>query len=755
MLGMVWFGIWYQIHGEYRNAEQSAHRDLQNYSRVFEEHINRTVRELDKALLIARKRYLQAREELPYEAAIGLKLPDPALLSDMSFQMATIDREGILTATTIGEHPPKPIDLKDREHYQVHKSARPDTPHISKPVLGRRSGRWSVQLSRRIEGPDRRFDGVLLASMDPEHFGRFYGSIDFGHQDAVIFAGRDGVVRVASGSETLKLGDSISKGHLMNAAEKGSGVYRGDMDGSGTERMFALRHMDDHPLFVAVGTSPSTIFAAADKNRTRYIAAGAGVTLLILLAIAASLRHHQTVARMARYDDLTGLANRACFREAMEAANTDLQKGRKVGLILLDIDNFKNSNDTFGHMFGDKILIAVGKRLTKVTRSTDMLARLAGDEFAFLLTDFKKDGMLATRAEEMLDAIRRPMIIDGQRLNITVSIGSAIATSADAPPDRLFKNADLALYEAKRRGRNCHRSFQVEMAERFAQRRRLEEDLGRALEHDQLEVFYQPVHSLDSDNITGFEALLRWNHPNNGWIQPVDFIPIAEDSRLIIPIGDWVLNEACKAAKDFAPSKQIAVNLSPVQFMDHDLFSKITSALQRSGLPPERLELEITESLMMDASTETIDTLRRIRALGVKIAMDDFGTGYSSLGYLCNFEFDRIKIDRSFIMGLDQHSNYAAVIRTIITLAKSLGVQTTAEGIETLQQLEMIRAMGCTEAQGYLFSPPMPLKKLRHLTNPVSGTRPKRLQNGEAGTEPGDYPGSHIKAVKTAMRDVG
>jgi hypothetical protein len=279
MIGMVWLGIWYQIHSEYGQAEQSAQRDLQNYSRVFEEHIVRTVRDLDKALLIARRQYLEARQNMSYEHAIGLKLPDPTLLSDMSFQMATIDRHGTLTATTIGKHPPDPIDLSDREHFQVHKGARPDIPFISKPVLGRKSGRWSVQLTRRIEGPGGTFDGVLVASMDPEHFGRFYGSIDFGKEDTVILAGLDGIVRVSVGSETLKLGDKIENGVLLAAAANGNGFYRGDMDGSGFDRMFALRHIDNQPLFVAVGTSPSTVFGAVGNNRVSYIIAGATVSL--------------------------------------------------------------------------------------------------------------------------------------------------------------------------------------------------------------------------------------------------------------------------------------------------------------------------------------------------------------------------------------------------------------------------------------------------------------------------------------------
>jgi diguanylate cyclase (GGDEF)-like protein len=734
LIAMIWFGIWFQIHSEFQIARDSADQKLQNYSRVFDEHIVRTVRELDKALLIARRRYLTARMTMPYKEAIGLKLPDPALLSDLSFQMATIDREGTLTATTIGTHPPKPIPLSDREHFQVHKTQRPDTAYISKPVLGRRSGRWSVQLTRKIIGATGSFDGVLVASMDPAHFSQFYSSIGFGEKDAVIFAGDDGYLRVATGTDTLKLGDQIQDTDLIRAAAKGNGVYRGDMDGADLDRLYALRRLNGWPLFVAVGTSYASIFTAAENNLRRYVAVGIVVSILILLAVAMSIRHHQTVARMARYDDLTGLANRARFREKLEAGAGDIRRGKKFALLFIDLDFFKAANDTFGHAFGDKLICVLAERMRKICRPNDLLARLAGDEFALVLKDIRGESAVAICAEQILATLRKPVVIGGQRISITASIGSAIAEDADYTPDQLFKHADLALHEAKTKGRDRHKIFQPEMAERAAERLQLERDLRIAIESQQLELFYQLIQSLDSE-ARCFETLLRWNHPDKGCISPMDFIPIAEDSGLIIPIGEWVLKQACQQATTFNPGIKIAVNISPVQFRDPDLYAKIVAALDESGLEPERLELEITESLMLDADAEVIKTIRQIRTLGVKIAMDDFGTGYSSLGYLCNFEFDRIKIDRSFIVGLDRHSNYAAVIRTIVNLAKSLNVRITAEGIETIQQLEMIRALGCTEAQGYLFSPPRPVEQIRHLTNPKSSMQPHEVTSAASTKE--------------------
>ncbi|NJM34494.1 MAG: EAL domain-containing protein [Rhodomicrobium sp.] len=717
MIAMLWFGIWYQIHGEFDGVRKSARQDLQNFARIFEEHIVRTVRELDKALLIARRRYLKARETMSYEDAIGQLLPEPDLLSDLSFQMAAIDRNGILRASTIGKHPPEPIDLKDREHFKVHTGQRPDIPFISKPVLGRKSGRWSVQLTRRIEGPGGSFDGVFVVSMDPALFGRFYDSIDFGKNGMVIFAGDDGFVRVVSGTDSLKLGDEIKNTDLLRDAGNGNGVYVGDMDKSGQKRMYALHQLPGQPLFLAVGISPDEIFASARSNQTRYIVAGAAITIILLLAVAASIRHHMTIDRMARYDELTGLANRALFRERIENAISELPRGNGFTVFLVDVDKFKSANDTFGHTFGDKLLCGVAERLRKAARRSDLVARLGGDEFAIVMKDLKNSEEIVARADKFLTVLREPLTIDGQRIVVTASLGSSTALDRSTEPEEILKNADLALYEAKSEGRDRYRAFKPEMARKFAEKRKLEEDLRDAVEQNQLQLHYQIINSLRDDYVCSFEALLRWNHPSRGWISPMDFIPIAEESGLIIPIGEWVLREACVQATAFKADKRIAVNLSPVQFRDPELLSKVINALKYSGLAPQRLELEITESLMMQANPDIIETIKQIRSLGVKIAMDDFGTGYSSFGYLCNFEFDKIKIDRSFVKGLDERNNYAAIIRAIVSLAESLKVRTTAEGVETLKQLEILKSIGCTEAQGYLFSPPKPIELLSEYTD--------------------------------------
>jgi diguanylate cyclase (GGDEF)-like protein len=712
VLAIFWLGIWYQVQGEFDAARKTANQDLTNYSRVFDEHIIRTIRELDKALLIARKLYLKTRQSMPYDEAVSQRLPDPTLLSDISFQLAMIDRNGILRGTTIGAHPPEPINLADREHFKVHEAGRDDTLFISKPVLGRRSGRWSVQLTRRIDGPDGTFEGVLVASMDPDYFGRFYGAIDIGGQGAVILAGLDGVVRVASGAQNVKLGDNISATDLVRAASSGGGIYTGDMDGSGIERIFAVRRLAEFPLFVAVGISSNEIYASARHNRQRYLAVGACISALILFVVIASMRHHFTIDRMARYDDLTGLPNRILFRERLEAGLSDLPRGSFFALMLVDVDKFKSANDMFGHAFGDKLLREAARRLKKTLRSSDTVARLGGDEFAVIIVGLGSPEQVIFRVGDILDEIRRPLVIDGQQVSLTCSIGSAITADRNISIEELLKNADLALYEAKSRGRNRHVPFQPEMAERFTERRKLEENLRAALEANQLQLHYQPIRALEGNLVCGFEALLRWHDPEKGWISPSTFIPIAEESGLIISLGEWALREACAQANRFVPGKRVSVNLSPVQFRDPSLVEKIRNALAISGLDPEYLELEITESLMMEANQSTIETIEQIRAHGIKIAIDDFGVGYSSLGYLPNFEFDKIKIDRSFIKDLGQNSKSRAIIKAIADLGKSLNLVTTAEGVETLIQLELLRGIGCDEVQGFLIGPAQPIEML-------------------------------------------
>ncbi|MFZ2145122.1 MAG: EAL domain-containing protein, partial [Xanthobacteraceae bacterium] len=367
------------------------------------------------------------------------------------------------------------------------------------------------------------------------------------------------------------------------------------------------------------------------------------------------------------------------------------------------LDHFKSVNDTLGHPIGDELLKVVADRLRHCTREPDTIARLGGDEFAIIMTAMHQPSDAAFLSQRVREAITKPFELDGHQMVVDVSIGISIAPLDATDPDQLLKSADMALYGAKADGRGTYRFFEPEMDARMRQRRDLEMDLRQALVNGEFELHYQPLVTLDNNEITGFEALVRWKHPVRGTISPGDFIPVAEETGLIIQLGDWVLRKACEETAAWPESLKIAVNLSPAQLKSRNLVQVIIGALAASGMPATRLQLEITESVLMQNTFATLATLHQLRELGVQIAMDDFGTGYSSLSYLRSFPFDKIKIDRSFINDLSNGSEPLAIVRAIASLAKSLSMISTAEGVETTQQLEQLQSVGCTEMQGYLF----------------------------------------------------
>jgi len=423
-------------------------------------------------------------------------------------------------------------------------------------------------------------------------------------------------------------------------------------------------------------------------------------------------RSEAQIAHMAHHDALTGLPNRVLFRAAMESALARLCGNEKLAVLCLDLDAFKSVNDTLGHPIGDALLKIVAERLRGCARESDMVARLGGDEFA-LIGVCTEPAEVSALAQSAIEAISAPCEIEGQQIVIGASIGIGMAPEDGTDPDHLLKKADMALYRAKADGRGVARFFEPEMDERLQARRALEVDLRNALVQGGFELFYQPLVNLKTDAVSGFEALLRWRHPDRGMVLPGDFVPLAEETGLIVPLGEWVLRNACAEAAGWPETVKVAVNLSAVQFKSEGLVPSVISALASSGLPASRLELEITESVLLNNSEAILRVLHQLRGLGVRISMDDFGTGYSSLSYLQSFPFDKIKIDRSFVRDLGEREDSMAIIRAVVGLGDSLGMTTTAEGVETAEQLERLRAEGCTEAQGYLFSPPRPADETR------------------------------------------
>jgi diguanylate cyclase (GGDEF)-like protein len=419
-------------------------------------------------------------------------------------------------------------------------------------------------------------------------------------------------------------------------------------------------------------------------------------------------RSEAKIAHMALHDGLTGLPNRTLLNERLEHALARTGRGAIVATHILDLDHFKHVNDTLGHAVGDKLLQMVGQRLQGLVRDADTMARMGGDEFAIVQVDLTLAADASALAQRVITAISEPYDIDGHLVVTGTSVGIAVAPTDGSSADQLMKNADLALYRAKTDGRGTSRFFEPGMDAQVRERRELEHDLRGALAAGGFELHYQPIVDLASGRINAFEALIRWHHPDKGMVPPARFIPLAEETGLIVPIGEWVIRQACATAAPWPADIKIAVNLSPAQLKSAGLLQAIVSALAVSGLAASRLELEITETVLLHDSEATLATLYQLRALGVHIAMDDFGTGYSSLSHLQRFPFDKIKIDRSFINNITDNASSLNIVRAVAALAGSLGVAATAEGVENQEQLDAIRSEGCTEMQGFLLSKPIP-----------------------------------------------
>jgi diguanylate cyclase (GGDEF)-like protein len=433
------------------------------------------------------------------------------------------------------------------------------------------------------------------------------------------------------------------------------------------------------------------------------------------------------IEHMAHHDSLTDLANRVLLNDRLEHALSRVQREEMLAVHHLDLDQFKAVNDTFGHPCGDRLLRVVAERLRGLAGEADTIARMGGDEFVIVQTAIADPADATSLAQRVITALSEPYDIDGQQAVIGVSIGISVGPGDGSSPDKLLRNADLALYRAKSEGRGTLRFFEQTMDLQMQARRAMEQDLRKALPSGEFELHYQPVVNLASKQISGFEALVRWNHPTRGMISPADFIPLAEEIGFIVPMGEWIIRQACATAAQWPDDLHVAVNISAIQFRSPGLMQVIVGALAASGLAPTRLEIEITESVLLHSKEATLAVLHQLRALGIRIAMDDFGTGYSSLTYLQSFPFDKIKIDRSFVKNITEDASSLNIVRAVAALANGMGMTATAEGVETAEQLDRIASEGCTEMQGFLFSRPLPAAEIERQF--LSGRAPRKANS--------------------------
>jgi diguanylate cyclase (GGDEF)-like protein len=589
---------------------------------------------------------------------------------------------------------------------------------------------WARQFIKRIPNLEAIAGGDALTAADAE-------TVDVFQNVGTVFLfkvfDRDGILRrVSDKIHTFEVGrESIAVHNPAASSVIASGKpFTAIQDGAGKPNR-PLHYSEAYVPVIKDGRIIAVVEAYVDQDRqfadyhARALKASATIALLAALAfgipaVAFYVRSQQvTVADrhihfLAQHDTLTGLPNRATFQTEIDGRLLGAKPDVRTALLYLDLDGFKAVNDALGHATGDALLTQVATRIRQQLGDGDVAARLGGDEFAVVSS---RDGGKACEplAAGLIEALSQPFTVDGHQVQIGTCVGIAIAPDDATDPQLLLKAADVALYRAKTEGRGAYRFYEIGMDRLLQQRREMEVALRQAVASDQFEVHYQPLLDLSSNEIVGYEALVRWRHPEKGLIPPADFIPLAEETGMIRQIGAWVLNQACADAMRWPERMHVAVNLSAVQFHSRALLLDVAHALGLSGLKPDRLELELTESVLLRETKSALEILSELKGMGVRISMDDFGTGYSSLSYLQMFPFDKIKIDRSFVSGLGLKGEASAIVRAVIGLGKSLGMKTTAEGVETTQQLELLRLEGCTEIQGFLISKPRRASELGYV----------------------------------------
>ena len=680
--------------------------DLTNFSLLFEQDVLRTVGELDRVILYLRRTYVRGGYQVDWTQL----LQEEFTVNSRTVQIAIIDERGKMITSTAMPNPNGKIDLSDREHFKFHKNSLSDVLDVSKPVIGRASGKWSIQFTRRFTKHDGSFGGVIVVSLDPSSLLLVYNKLEAQPSAGFVLTNKDDIILAGAGTYKDLIGHGLTEGSgQQDVATKSKDLRATRERVNMSWRFVAMRQVGNTGINVGVSLldpSPTNWYAVS----FHYIYA-ALLSVSILAAVLSSIRrqrHHvRHITQLAHADTLTKLPNRLSLKEALEA---EFDAGGRTGgfvLHLIDLDRFKDVNDTYGHPVGDELLTAVAGRLKQAVRQADTVFRLGGDEFALIQRDCGDAAQAGAVAKRLCDAMAVPFEISGHRLSIGASIGIATTTANITDQVALLKAADLALYLAKTDGRGRYRYFDAELNAAHLARRNLETDLRDAVEAGQLEVHYQPKVLLgEANHVVGFEALVRWRHPKRGMLSPAEFIPIAEQSGLIIPMGEWLLQEVC-AELALKPGRQtVAVNCSAIQFSRGNVVLAVERALSSTGLAPTRLEIEITESMLMNHNAEIVSQLVRLREMGIRVSLDDFGTGYSSLSYLEKYPIDCIKIDRSFVAKLGEEARAAPIIRAIIALAADLDMVVVAEGVETRGQADALAALGCTVAQGYLFGRP-------------------------------------------------
>ncbi len=684
-------------------------RDAGNLALVFEQNVAHTVSDLDRGIQFLR----WARSHAPPNVEWPDILAQDFVSNRETAQTSVIDANGYMVTSSALLRPPAPMYLGDREHFQAHLKSKGDFLFISKPVIGRASGKWSVQFARKLTDSAGQFAGVVVISLDAARLARNYGELDLGPGGGLALVGDDGILRAGSGM----FADVIGKPFGASGGEATPVAGQPDSGGANPSGLVTVeRRVDGAPLKVVVAVPNEENNSRWLTRRYAYYAGALAASILAVFAtFAVALRRHRSEQRimyLARYDALTNLANRRHLGEHLDALFALPARERAFALHIIDLDRFKFINDTYGHPFGDMMLKRTADRLLALSRPSDLVVRLGGDEFAIVQSLRFARIEAQALAERICRELAEPFEIGHAKVVIGASVGIGMATEDANSASELLKSADLALYAAKADDKGGFRFYDAGMTRAVHERADIENGLRWAIDNEELRLFYQPIVSLEEQKTIGYEALIRWIRPELGMVSPLDFIPVAEETGMIVKIGDWVLQRACADIAALHTPMRVAVNCSPLQFELSDVAASVQAALSRSGLPPDRLEIEITESALMKNNQRVLDQLRRLRAIGVRVSMDDFGTGFSSLSYLERFPITTIKIDRSFVQKLGERDGARATIRAIVELATSYKMAALAEGVETEGQLKALVELGCVLAQGYLFGKPRPIYEI-------------------------------------------
>ncbi|AKM29106.2 dGTP triphosphohydrolase [Pandoraea faecigallinarum] len=718
ILVLLWTAVLWRISIEYKAILRDTAASASTVSTALEQQTLRAIRQVDQITRFVKYEYERSRGDFDLRQTLA-----QGIVAERFMVLVSIaDAKGNVIAATMPGG--SGVSIADREHFRVHLDHESDGLYISHPVFGRVSRKWVLQFSRRLNNPDGTFAGVVVVSQEPSYFtSDFYTNAVLGQYGQIAVIADDGALLARSTGASVAI---TGTGELppFTDEQRSSGLQRDPIDG--VERVVAYRHLRDYPLAVQVGLSLDEELSEYRHVERVYLtmATFISVALVVFFALIAYLMQRligrdQQLTRLISFDALTGLPNRYALMESLRRALANPDRLGKVALLHIDLDNFKSVNDTLGHTQGDEIIRQVSERFIPRMPASAMLARFAGDEFMVLLEGDGAPEQAEPLGETLLAALKAPMVADGTSFALHASIGVTFWTKPEETEADLIKKADLAMYSAKEAGKSVVRVYTQQMTHQAHQLVVWEREMEQALANGEFFLAYQPIISLGRDCVCGMEALIRWRHPERGVLSAGEFIPLAETTGQIVAIGEFALTQACRqlvAWRDTPMgSLRLAVNVSSVQFWRGDIGELVERLVKAYAIEPHRLELEITESVMVKNPALVEMKIEQFKRAGLRIALDDFGTGYSSLSYLTRFPVDTLKVDRSFVESIPDSSRSCLMISNIVNIARSLGIDLIVEGVENDRQLDWLRHFVPLSAQGYLFSRPVEIEQLDSL----------------------------------------